>query len=83
MTWGFDAIDRRFRPAEPVRLQCLNCETTTSVEMENARTAYHFEGLLGSPDDPNRPIPLCRACAKEHHEYWDEMWTEYQRSVMP
>ena len=27
------------------------------------------------PPDPNAPSYLCRPCAKDHHEYWDEMWS--------
>lgn len=30
----------------------------------------------------NAPVPLCRACAKEHHDYWDEMWAEYRQGLL-
>lgn len=56
---------------------CLRCGSTVGVEMESSRTQYHFEGEDNSPDDPNKDIPLCRPCAAEHHEYWDDMWREY------
>jgi hypothetical protein len=60
-------------------MQCMSCGSTEDVELENSRTCYHFEGNIHSLDNPNRPIPLCRECAKEHHEYWDGMWADYYR----
>ena len=74
---SFDLIDKKFRPAAPIALECFRCGTTAGVEMENSRTAYHYEGKTGDVNDPNNPIPFCRACAKDHHEYWDGMWAEY------
>lgn len=59
------------------RPKCEMCDTREGVELESSRTAYHFTGLRGGPDDPNKPVMLCRTCAKEHHEYWTEMWAEY------
>lgn len=56
---------------------CARCGATEGVELEDSRTQYHYEGEPGSEEDPNKPIPLCRLCAIEHHEYWDEMWREY------
>ncbi len=73
---SFDIIDRRFRP-KATSLACDRCLSTQGVAMEGSRTMYHFEGEIGSPDDPNRPVPLCRDCAREHHEFWDEMWNGY------
>ena len=32
------------------------------------------DSLFDKPEDPNRPVMLCRSCAVDHHEYWDEMW---------
>lgn len=34
------------------------------------------------PSDPNAPIPLCRGCAKDHHDYWDERWAEYYAGLL-
>lgn len=34
---------------------------------------------LGEIPDPNVDPWLCRDCADEHKEYWDEMWS-YARS---
>jgi hypothetical protein len=67
---------------------CTRCGTTNGVELEDSRTAYSqpdldiFDRLMldgEPPPDPNAPVLLCRPCAKEHHEYWDEMWDEYNR----
>ena len=63
-------------------LTCEHCahwgfaNVTDGVQWESSRTAYHFDGLIGSPDDPNRPVALCRACAKDHHRHWDDMWAD-------
>jgi hypothetical protein len=72
----FDTIDRKFRQTAPPMV-CVCCLSTEGVALEPSRTAYHFEGERGSPDDPNRPVPLCRPCAEEYHAYWDERWAEY------
>lgn len=55
---------------------CFHCGSREGVEMESARTAY--EPTDDDPD-PNADIPYCRVCAGKHHEYWDEMWDEYNR----
>ena len=52
-------------------------ECRGDVLFEGSRTQYHYEGEKGTKDDPNKDIPLCRLHAKEHHEYWNEMWAEY------
>lgn len=78
---SFDDIDRQFRPKQ-IKLACIGCYGTDGVEMESSRTAYHFEGEIGSADDPNRPIPLCRPCAEEHHQYWTDMWAEYRSGLL-
>jgi len=63
---------------------CVRCGTSEGVKLEDARTAYEqpspdfFDHLVGVPlPDPNAPVLLCRSCAKEHHEFWDEMWADY------
>ena len=68
-------------------MKCLCCGSTTGVLLEDSRTAYclptrsRYERLLDNDpftqEDPNTPIPLCRTCAKRHHEEWDAMWEEY------
>jgi hypothetical protein len=77
---GFDAVDRKFKPP-PIRLECCNCGATDGVETESSRTMYVYNGEPGDPDDPNRDRPYCRACAKQHHEYWNDLWAEYNHSL--
>lgn len=78
------------------RRRCERCGKTGGVRLEDARTNYVREpptvwqriqaadgGLTPSMmDDPNKPLALCRACAKEHHDYWDERWNEYYDGVL-
>jgi len=59
--------------------KCERCESVRGIELEPGRTVYHFEGVEGSPDDPNRDVALCRSCAETHHDHWDAMWTEYNQ----
>lgn len=68
-------------PAPP-HLECLACGLTEGVEMESSRTCYHYEGEIGGPDDPNRPFPLCRPCAEEHHMNWNHTWAEYHAGLL-
>jgi hypothetical protein len=63
---------------------CQQCGCSNGVELEDSRTNYvepdytFWDRLKGKdPEDPNAPIPLCQECAKEHKEYWDEMWANY------
>jgi hypothetical protein len=84
---SFEFIDRKFAARKPadIKLECERCAflgtiTTEGVQMENSRTTYHFEGIIGSPEDPNRPLPLCRSCAADHHAYWDSMWADAQNA---
>jgi hypothetical protein len=48
------------------------------VKLEDSCTAYHWDG---KGLDPNRPIALCRKCAVDHHEYWNEQWNEYYQMI--
>lgn len=71
-------------------LTCARCGITEGVELESSRTCYvsrprtWVERVAGEedPPDPNAPIPLCRECAVEHHEYWDGMWAEWRAGLM-
>lgn len=58
---------------------CARCGATEGVEFEDSRTCYprHEDGT-----DPNAPVPLCRSCAKDHHDYWDERWDEYRSGLL-
>lgn len=75
-------------------MECLYCGGTEGVELESSRTCYEKprlsvweklllpeEGLDLGPD-PNAPIPLCRPCAKEHHENWDDRWAELEAGYL-
>jgi hypothetical protein len=53
---------------------CEQCDSTNDVREESGRSAYHFEGVRESKDDPNRKRWLCRECAADWRVYWDEMW---------
>lgn len=59
-------------------MKCAHCGSIDGVELESSRTAYPFEGQIGSEADPNKPVLLCRPCAVEHHKRWDEMWDEWR-----
>lgn len=59
-------------PPSPTKLKCKYCGSEEGVCLESARTAYHWDG---KGEDPNAPVPLCRPCAKEHHDHWDDMWS--------
>lgn len=48
--------------------KCEHCETETTVSMQSCRTAYADDSL-------NAGMVLCKDCAKEYHDYWDEMWS--------
>lgn len=61
---------------------CLCCGEAIGVELEDSRTLYPHEGEIASEDDPNKPIPLCRRCAIEHHKHWDDLWDEYYRGLL-
>ena len=50
------------------------------VQPELSRTRYHWNG---NEPDPNAPIPLCRSCARAHHDHWDRQWAEYYAMTMP
>lgn len=63
-----------------IQPKCEFCGTKKNLKLENSRTAYSWSGEFDGPDDPNRSKLLCRACAKEHHDYWDDMWQDYCNS---
>ena len=75
---------------KPSQNPCLRCGSTVDVRWESSRTCYdtsrvrtRYERIMvPEPPDPNAPIPLCRKCAGEHHEYWDDMWSNYYSGVM-
>jgi hypothetical protein len=51
------------------------------VSKRSAMTAYHFEGVRNSKEDPNKDFIACDfhyACYTEH---WTEMWNEYYSAL--
>lgn len=57
--------------------RCERCATIRGLQLESSCTMYNFDGDWFDPKNPNRPQLLCRCCAEEHHDYWDEMWADY------
>lgn len=56
---------------------CEHCQRNdTEIRWESSRTMYDWDPKSGKPD-PNRDSALCRECAVEHHDYWTDMWDEY------
>lgn len=81
---------REVRKFVPVSFGCEYCweeneqteRVTRGVRLESSRTMYHFEGVPGTQEDPNRPRALCRRHAREHHAHWDEMWRDYYEGLL-
>lgn len=48
--------------------------------LSDSMRRYFEKKMVDNPS--NAPVPLCRPCAKEHHEYWDGMWEEYYAGCM-
>lgn len=49
--------------------------------IRKAMTAYHFEGELNSPEDPNKDFYACDNHYEQYYEYWKMMWDEYYSNV--
>jgi len=93
----YDDIVKWGRGEEEPRV-CAHCGTTGGVRLEDARTAYVREpptvwdriraedgGLTPTPcvgEDPNAAIYLCRPCAKQHQDRWDDQWAEYYAGLL-
>lgn len=60
-------------PGEPCDTPWVPARPTVEgVSWHSSRTMYHWDG---KGEDPNRPRALCVTCAIEHHERWDDMWS--------
>ena len=59
--------------------KCGNCGELEGVEMEPSRTCYPWNGEGKSP---NADLALCRECAVDHHDHWDEMWADYYHGLL-
>lgn len=51
------------------------------VKVRKSMTAYHFEGVKNSPEDPNRDFHACDTCYSEHVAHWADMWNDYYSAV--
>lgn len=61
--------------------RCEGCGAAAGIEWESARTMYSAATPLLEAFR-NRDRLLCRVCAADHHEYWDEMWASYRSGLM-
>lgn len=63
--------------------ECEVCDAMDGdIRLEDSRTQYVWKGDFDDPENPNRPLMLCRECAREHHEYWDERWSDYYGGLL-
>lgn len=52
------------------------------VELRHALTAYHFDGVKNSEEDPNKDFYCCEAHYEEYYQYWKERWDEYYSGLL-
>ena len=71
-----DAINAAERGLRALVGHCEACGRPDGVQAEPTRTAYYFEP--GEPD-PNVGAQLCRDCARDYHEQWDEAWDAWRQ----
>ena len=71
--WVYSLLSRYFQRIASGHI-CEHCSTVFGLDHEESRTMYHWEG---EGEDPNRSLLLCRQCAILHHDFWDEMWDQY------
>lgn len=57
------------------------CDGSQLALYRSAMTAYHFDGQMGSEEDPNKPMALCDSCWEDYREYWQSKWNEYYSSL--
>jgi hypothetical protein len=50
------------------------------IELYHAMTAYHFEGVRNSPEDPNKDFYACEYHYGIYEDHWKNMWNEYYGS---
>lgn len=62
------------------RWRCEDCGTIHAVRLRPAMTAYHYEGVEDTIDDPNRRLGLCPSCHNRYADHWSDMWREYNSS---
>ena len=47
------------------------------IENRHAMTAYHFEGIANSLEDPNKDFLACDGHYDDYERHWQEQWDEY------
>lgn len=62
--------------------ECKGCGRVRPLVRGPSMTAYHFEGRIGSPEDPNREFYSCTDCRDEHIENMRERWDEYYSGLL-
>lgn len=50
-----------------------------NVELRSSMTAYDFNGVKNSPEDPNRPFWYCDYHYGNYVDYWQDMWSNVPR----
>lgn len=68
-------------------MSCVYCKDSSDfcigpAERRKSMTAYHFEGVPNSPEDPNKDFYACDLHYKEYQEYWKTMWEMYYSGIM-
>lgn len=66
--------------------KCEYCDTQDflgrcrgEVKKRGAMTAYHFEGVRDSKEDPNRRFMACDEHHEQYVEHWTDMWSNVPR----
>jgi len=66
-------------------VRCEHCNRWStllkSLRAESSHTQYNYDGEWFKKKNPNRPQLLCCCCAEMHHDYWDDMWSDYISST--
>ncbi len=58
-----------------------NGECSGKVTSRGSMTAYHFEGVRNSEEDPNRDFVACDLHYEDYYSFWKEQWDEYNGMV--
>lgn len=61
---GFDAVDRRYRKPEPIKLECARCGSTDRVEMSCSVACFNHS--TGALELTFPSVPLCRAHQRDN-----------------
>lgn len=52
------------------------------VKLRKSMTAYCFDGVKNSPEDPNKDFYCCDEHYKDYYDYWKEQWDEYYSQIL-